>query len=37
MSVIGPVQSHYQEGSPVGTRRNTKVGRFVEMVVLSLE
>ena len=39
MSVIGPVQSHYHEGSPVG-KRSIRCEGFVEKVVfevLSLE
>ena len=28
MSVMGPVQSHYHEGSPIGKRSLFKVGRI---------
>jgi len=31
MSVIGPVQSHYHEGSPVG-KRSLRLEAFVEKV-----
>jgi len=30
MSVIGPVQSHYHEDSPVGKRKSVNVEGFVE-------